>query len=125
MIKRYNFGFKFFGPLEQAEEGKFCKAEDVLDILTKKDRIIGSLTDSNKDYCDLLDSADMTISRLTIRNNFLASQVGDLTKIEENHKKLEKEIDFNRNLIRICGLAIGFLIGKIVLDNFQFISGLF
>ena len=125
MIKRYNFGFGFFGPLEQAEEGKFCKAEDVLDLLREKDRLIDNFS-SNCDHShNMLCELEAGLARLRKRNQFLASQVEDLTKIEENHKKLEKEIKFNRKLIRICGLTIGFLIGKIVLENFQFISGLF
>jgi hypothetical protein len=136
MIERYNFGFGFFGPLEQAKEGKFCKAEDVLEILNSHERLrrnfhnVCSKRDELQNECNALSDENylksMDIERLEKRNQFLASQAEDLFfKIRKNHKKLEKEIDFNRKLIRICGFTIGFLIAEIVLENFEFISGLF
>ena len=133
MIKRYNFGFGFFGPLEQAEEGKFCKAEDVLEILDLYQRLQGNFNclhyakeEQREENC----RKSTEIERLEKRNEFLDSQVEDLQS-EIYFKSISlikaKQKYLNRiyfDLLIVCFLVL-FGIGKIVLDNFQFISELF
>lgn len=36
-LTRYNFGFKFFGPLEKCADGKYVKAEDALKLENDRD----------------------------------------------------------------------------------------
>ena len=140
MIKRYNFGFGFFGPLEQAKEGKFCKAEDVLEILNSHQRLIRNFhsvcgkRDELQNECNALNDENylksVNIERLEKRNEFLDSQVEDLQS-EIYFKSISlikaKQKYLNRvyfDLLIVCFLVL-FGIGKIVLDNFEFISGLF
>jgi hypothetical protein len=140
MIERYNFGFGFFGPLEQAEEGKFCKAEDVLEILDSHQRLrrnfhnVSGKRDALQNECNVLSDENYLksteIERLEKRNEFLDSQVEDLQS-EIYFKSISlikaKQKYLNRvyfDLLIVCFLVL-FGIGKIVLDNFEFISGLF
>lgn len=45
-IKRYNLGFGWFGPLEQSDDGKLMRADEVGHIIHQKDQEIGYWEDA-------------------------------------------------------------------------------
>jgi len=71
-FERYNQGFLKFGPMEQAEEGKWVEAEPTLNLL---DQCLNELTLNDMDFDSLYEdklSLEIRVDSLKLMNFVLA-----------------------------------------------------
>jgi hypothetical protein len=62
-IKKYNFGFGWFGPLEQCDNGLYCKADEV-------EALYAACLESDEDQRDQIDELEQD---LRVANQQIAS----------------------------------------------------
>jgi hypothetical protein len=116
-IPRYALGFKFFGALEQCDDGTLMKAEEVDAVIHEKDVLINALqvreADLGLEYADELEASNNRIDALerdrgSYKDMYL-ERGEELTKISAalyREGKESKKIHSQHNAFALLG-AIG------------------